>query len=143
MPVVDRDSIVMVKVKRPVIAHAPLELPAGGAKKDETPRAAAARELAEETGITIANLKRFRDLPPFSNSPNRNPNLTCIFQVDLTRREFENRTKHDEEIEEVKLFGFDEIRKMLTGGEIYVAVPAAVISRHLLEGEYPSYASTE
>jgi len=133
LPVVDRNSIIMVKAKRPVIADSPLELPAGGAKKDEMPGEAAVRELAEETGIRISDLKRLNELPPFSNSPNRNPNLTCIFEIQLTRDEFETRSRHDEEIEEVRLFNFDEIRKMLIEGEIYVAVPAAVIARHLLE----------
>ena len=143
MPVVERNSIAMVKVKRPVIADSPLELPAGGARKHETPREAAARELAEETGIRIADLKRFKNLPPIANSPNRNPNLTCIFEVYVEKREFETRARHDEEIVEVNLFDFNKIRDMLIEGEIYVAVPAAVISRHLLEYGYLSHVFAE
>ena len=133
LPVVDGESVVMVRVRRPVVADSPLELPAGGAKQGELPREAAARELVEETGIRVLDPGRFKDLPPLANSPNRNPNLTCIFEVGLSKSEFENRVMHDDEIEAVNLFSLDEIREMLVGGEIYVAVPAAVLSRHLLK----------
>lgn len=133
LPVVDGSSIVMVKVKRPILADNPLELPAGGAKDGELPREAAAREFVEETGICVSDIKRFNDLPPLANSPNRNPNLVSIFQVHLSKIEFENRAGHDTEIEGVKLFSLDQIDSMLVAGEIYVAVPAAVLSRYLLE----------
>jgi len=68
LPIVDNNSIVMVRVKRPVIADIALELPAGSTKEHETPIRAAARELAEETGIEINGLERFEMLSPVSNS---------------------------------------------------------------------------
>ena len=135
LPVVDKQAIVMVRVKRPVINDITLELPAGGAKENESPLEAAARELGEETGVGILDLGRFKELPPIAGSPNRNPNLMHIFQIQLMKREFENRRDHDDEIADVKLFDFDEIKELLIRGEIYVAIPVAVISKYLIECE--------
>jgi 8-oxo-dGTP pyrophosphatase MutT (NUDIX family) len=132
LPVVDEKSIVMVRVKRPVIADLPLELPAGSTLEDELPVQWAARELMEETGIEINDLTRFHSLPPIAGSPNRNPNLLHIFAVDITADEYEQRKKHDDEIQSVELFRIGEITELLCQGDIYVAVPIAVISRYLL-----------
>lgn len=132
LPIVDNNSIVMVKVKRPVIADTTLELPAGSAKENETPLQAAARELAEETGILINELNRFKLSLPISGSPNRNPNLLHVFQIVISMSEYENKKIHDKEIESVELFSFKEVSTLLSQGKIYVAVPIAVITRFLL-----------
>jgi 8-oxo-dGTP pyrophosphatase MutT (NUDIX family) len=132
LPVVDEKSIVMVRVKRPVIADLPLELPAGSTLEDELPVQGAARELMEETGIEITDLSRFHLLPPIAGSPNRNPNLLHIFAVNITADEYERRKKHDDEIQAVELFNMEEVVEQLCQGDIYVAVPIAVISRYIL-----------
>lgn len=131
LPLVGEDSVVMVRVKRPVIADMPLELPAGAASPGESPAQAAARELGEETGISVA-VERMRELPPLSNDPNRNPSLLRIFQADLSPKEYASRQAFDHEIAEVVLLGLREAASMIARGEIYVSVPAAVIGRHLL-----------
>jgi len=131
LPVVDEQAIVMVRVKRPVLDEATLELPAGGISREETPREGAARELHEETGIQI-DADRLMSLTPLSNSPNRNPNLIHIFQVGLTKNEYDQRGGFDHEIDEVALFHLDEIRKMILDGQIFVGVPLAVLGRFLL-----------
>ena len=59
LPVVDHNAVVMVRVKRPTLADATLELPAGGAENNEAPIQAASREFAEEAGIKISDLNRF------------------------------------------------------------------------------------
>lgn len=132
LPVVEDKAIVMVRVKRPVIADATLELPAGGVGDNETPLEGAARELYEETGIEIETC-RFIPLIPLSNSPNRTPQLIHIFKVKISKREYEQRQDHDHEIDEVALFYFDAIRKMILDGQIFVGAPLAVIARFLLE----------
>jgi ADP-ribose pyrophosphatase len=132
LPVVDNKFIVMVRVKRPVIADATLELPAGGINHDETPFEGAAREMHEETGIHIET-HRFIPLIPLSNSPNRNPNLIHIFKVKIAQSEYEQRKDHDHEIDSVGMFRFDEIREMIIDGQIFIGVPLAVIGRFLLE----------
>lgn len=136
LPVVDQRAVVMVRVKRPVIADVTLELPAGSTKEDESPLQAAARELAEETGIEITDLKRFAALSPIAGSPNRNPNLLNIFTVDITIEEYERKNPHDDEIAAVELFDLEDVSKLLCHGDIYVAVPVAVISRYIISRTY-------
>lgn len=131
MPIVENHSVVMVRVKRPVIADNPLELPAGGARENESPVEAAARELAEETGIEIEDLKRFEMLPPVATSPNRYPVLPYIYQGHIVREEYESRKHHDSEVVGIECIGFEEVRTMIALGEIYVSLPIAIISRFL------------
>ena len=136
LPVVDRKAVVMVRVKRPVVADVTLELPAGSTKPDESPLQAAARELAEETGIVITDLKRFTPLPPIAGSPNRDPRLLHIFAVNVTTGEFKTRKKHDDEVETVELLALEEVSRLICHGDIYVAVPVAVISRYIISKTY-------
>lgn len=132
LPVVEAQAIVMVRAKRPVLDDFTLELPAGCSEENESPVAGAARELAEETGIAVADLSRFIPMPPLAPSPNRMPRLVYVFRVDLTRREFAARGKHDDEIESVELVPIADAVQLMTSGGIYVAVPIAVISMYLL-----------
>jgi len=132
LPIVENHSIVMVRVKRPVIADSPLELPAGGAKENEEPVDAAARELFEETGILVKDSSRIHAIPPIAGSPNRNPELLHVFQVKLSTEEVNNRKEHDREIEKVEILNFGEACSKIMSGDIYVAVPMAVISKYLL-----------
>jgi len=131
LPVVDAEAIAMVRVKRPVLDDVTLELPAGAIEINEAPASGAARELAEETGI-VADVARFAPMPPLAVSPNRVPNLTYVFRVDLQRREFDRRGPHDDEIDSVELLSLADIVRLMTSGGIYVAVPIAVISMFVL-----------
>jgi 8-oxo-dGTP pyrophosphatase MutT (NUDIX family) len=131
LPVVDNHSIVMVRVKRPVIADNALELPAGGAKENEAPLEAVAREFQEETGIKIDRIDRFQLLPSIAISPNRYPVLPWIYQVDLSKQEFDTRDPHDDEVVSVECFTFIEVKEKIIQGEIYVSLPMAVIGRFL------------
>ncbi len=133
LPIIDHSSILFVRPKRPVLNDNPLELPAGGFEKNvEQPEQGAARELREEAGIEVENLKRFTPLCPISISPNREPHLAFVFQVDLSQLEFEKRFSHDDEIVEVIQVGVDAIPEMLNLGEIYVSAVIAVVGRYLL-----------
>jgi len=132
LPVIENSSIVMVRVKRPVINDESLELPAGGSEENETPIQAAWRELAEETGIKIGDLRRLEILPPITNSPNRNPNLTYIFMAHVTQQEYENRGDHDKEITDVECFSLEVVQRLIVNGDIYVSVPMAIISRFIM-----------
>lgn len=132
LPVVDQDSIVMIRVKRPVINDAPLELPAGAIEKDEDAATGAARELLEETGMKIANLDRFVPMVPISASSTRNPNLSYVFKVDISEKEYVNRQPHDDEIFSVERFPVREIVKKMASGEIYVSMTLAVLGIFLV-----------
>ena len=133
LPVIENRAILLVKVKRPVISDVPWELPAGGMESiDDSSVCAAVRELAEETGVLISDLSRFSSLPAIAGSPNRDPCLIHIYQIELRLDEFDNRELHDEEIECVEIFSFETIREMLIHGDIYIALPVGVLSRFLL-----------
>src|SRR2546421_10247890 len=71
LPVVSPSSMVLIRVKRPVVNDDPWELPAGSVEEGESPQKGAARELGEETGIVIEDGSRFVPMPPLSVSPNR------------------------------------------------------------------------
>ena len=131
LPVVDNRAIVMVRVKRPVMADSPLELPAGGAKENEAPLEAAAREFQEETGVKIDRLDRFQLLPSIAISPNRYPILPWIYQIDILKQEFDTRDSHDDEVVSVECFTFEEVKEKIIQGEIYVSLPLAIVSRFL------------
>ena len=132
LPIVEGNAIIMVRVKRPVIADFTLELPAGGAKNEELPFQAAARELKEEAGIGIDDLERFTLLPSVVISPNRYPILPHIYEVQISQHEFDVRAPHDDEVTQVECLSFKDVIKMIADGRIYVSLPMAVIARFLL-----------
>ena len=134
LPILDNNSIVMVRVERPVVADVTLEIPAGGAKDNESQVEAAGRELAEETGVAISDLNRFEMLPPLIHMP-RSPILPYIYQIHLTLKEYEQRKSHDYEIAEVECFPFDEIIKKISRGEIYIGFHIAIIVRYFIQNK--------
>jgi 8-oxo-dGTP pyrophosphatase MutT (NUDIX family) len=135
LPVVEDEGLVMIRVRRPVIGDVTLELPAGAIEAGEAPVRGAARELAEETGITLPE-SRFSAMAPMSTSPNRMPNLVYVFRVDLTRDEFDRRKPHDDEVESVHYVPLNEVMRLVTEGGLYVALPVAVIASYLFNRFY-------
>ena len=134
LPVVGGDSIVMVRVKHPVINDMSLELPAGGVEKDEDPVRAASRELMEEAGIVISDVNRFVPMPPIAISSTRVPNLSYVFRVDVSRQEFADRRPHDHEIFSVERFAMGDLPGMMNSGQIYVSLTLAVLGIFLVSG---------
>jgi len=130
LPIVSNHSIVMVRVKRPVLADSPLELPAGNAEELEAPLNAAARELREETGIIIDDLDRLQLLAPITNS-SRCPILDRIYHIDISQNEFKKRGSHDKEIDCVECIPFEEVKNKIIRGEIYTGLTIAIVSRFL------------
>ncbi len=127
LPVINEDSFLMVRVKRPVINDLALELPAGGIEKGEHPIDAASRELAEETGIIVSDLDRYIPMPPIALSPTRMPRLSYVFRVHVSEEEFAKRNPHDDEVYSVERIYISEAVRMMACGEIYVALPLAVL----------------
>lgn len=56
LPLLDRDTVVLIENRRPTVGETLLELPAGTREWDEAPELTAARELAEETGYQAGKL---------------------------------------------------------------------------------------
>jgi 8-oxo-dGTP pyrophosphatase MutT (NUDIX family) len=131
LPVVDRRAVIMVRVRRPLIADSTLELPAGGVVGHESAAEAAQRELAEETGIVIDDLTRFKERAPLSVTP-RFPCLVHTFEIDLSGSEYDSRGDHDHEVASVEQFSFAEIARKIVSGEIYLCLPLGVLARFIL-----------
>ncbi|MGO9117099.1 MAG: NUDIX hydrolase [Desulfomonilaceae bacterium] len=132
LPVVDGQKVVMVRVRRPLISDAPLELPAGGVVREESPAEAARRELTEETGIAITNLDRFKECRPVCATP-RIPCLIHTFQIELSASEYDARGEHDDEVTRVELLSISEVANKMVLGEIYLCLPLALLARFMLE----------
>ena len=130
--VVNDEAVVLVKVKRPVISDITWELPAGGCDHTESLAEGAVRELYEEAGILV-DVTRLTTLPRMSLCTNRHPVMPGIFKVDITLEEYIARKPHDDEVAEVNMFSLIEVKKMILDGRIYVATPALILSRLLLE----------
>ena len=74
-------GLVLVRQYRPVIDRQSLELPAGHVDADETPEAAARRELLEETGFVAPQLELLGTLvPDVGRLANR---MWCYFAADV------------------------------------------------------------
>ena len=130
LPVVD-NKIIIVKAKRELIAAVSLELPAGGMNLDESAKEAASREFNEEAGILIKDLSRFKQQTPYTMISSRFPRLDYVFEIELTLEEFNNRNEHDDEIDGVCLFSFDEIIELIKNGTMYAALPVAMVLKKI------------
>lgn len=131
LPVVNGDSVAMVRVKRPVVDDVTLELPAGAIEEGEEPALAAARELAEESGIVVHDVGRYLPLAPIAISSTRMPRLSHVYRVDVTEEEFAQRRPHDSEISSVERVPIRDLPGMMSGGEIYVSLPLAILGTFL------------
>ena len=138
LPVVNRNSVVMVRAKRPIVGDDPLELPAGQIENGETAEQGAGRELAEETGIEVADLTRFVPMPPLSHSPGRTPKLVFVFRIHLSQQEYDERGAHDDEVSSVECFSFTEVARAIEDGSVYVSTPIAVIGRYMMSTSLPT-----
>jgi 8-oxo-dGTP pyrophosphatase MutT (NUDIX family) len=127
LPVVNDDSVAMVRVKRPVIDDITLELPAGAIEKDEDPAFAALRELAEEAGIVISETSRCVAMPPIAVSSARMPKLSYVFRIDVSEQEFAERQSHDDEIFCVERIPVRRLSNMMMNGEVYVSTALAIL----------------
>ena len=132
LPVVNGNSVVMVRVKRPVINDMTLELPAGSLEKNEGPVVAASRELGEEAGIIITDMSRFVPMPPIAISSTRMPNLSYVFKIDISEQEFADRRPHDDEIHSVERLVFGDLAAMMKSGKIYVSLSLAILGIYLV-----------
>jgi 8-oxo-dGTP pyrophosphatase MutT (NUDIX family) len=132
LPVLEDNSMIFVRVKRPVIGDSPLELPSGGLDIGETAEKAALREVREETGIQIFDTDRLVPLPPLSSSPNRNPFLIYCFGVKILEEEWNRRLDHDNEIDSVERLSLMDVTDRIISGEIYITLHISIASAFIL-----------
>lgn len=123
-----------IHARRPVLNDCPFELPAGNIEENESPEEACRRELAQETGLKIESLDRFKPCFPMAVSPNRDPRLVYVYEIHLTAEEADSKHYNsDHEIESVHCYSFQKLKEMILNGEIYVSTPLAMVSLHLLK----------
>ena len=137
IPILEDNSIIMPKVKRHILGEATWELPAGGIMDEESEEEGALRELREETGVSIFDISRLKEETTIVVSQNRLPMFPSIFSIDVSVDEFEQRNQHDHEVDSVRSFTFDEIREMITTGQIFTSITISILARFLLSKEIP------
>jgi 8-oxo-dGTP pyrophosphatase MutT (NUDIX family) len=138
LPILEDHSIIMPKVKRHILGEATWELPAGGIKDGESEEEGALRELREETGILIFDTSRLNKENTLIVSQNRLPMFPSIFSIEVTVDEFEQRNQHDHEVESVRSFTFDEIKELISTGQIFTSITISILARFLLSREIAS-----
>jgi 8-oxo-dGTP pyrophosphatase MutT (NUDIX family) len=107
-----RDVVVIVPVKRDARGQRVLGLPKGHPEGDETPEAAATREVTEETGVTAELIDALGEVEYTYERRGRQIAKRVAFYV------FEYRSgdvaDHDREIEEARWMPLEEAAQTLT-----------------------------
>lgn len=108
VPVVDKKNIILLKQYRYGSDKLMYEVPAGTIDPGEKPLSCAKRELIEETGFKGRNWK---SLGYYYPSPAYNSCQIFCYQADC--KEFSNQNLDDDEVLEVTIKSFVEVKKML------------------------------
>ncbi len=122
--VTDDEQFVLVRQWKQGIGELTLELP-GGIVDEGDPAAAAARELAEETGYAADALV---SLGGGALDPSKETNRVHYFLARPAERRFEQELEPTEQIE-VVLVGLEEVRRLVRAGTI--SAPTSVAGIYL------------
>jgi ADP-ribose diphosphatase len=101
---VDGDDLVLVRQTRPGASERTLELPSGKVEPGETPRDAAARELAEECGLGASS---YREIGSFWAVPAYSTEFVYVFEATGLTSVPPVAMDHDEDVE-VERVGADK-----------------------------------
>lgn len=113
VPLLDRDTVVLIENQRPTVGQTLLELPAGTREPGEPPETTAARELVEETGYHAGSLTLIHE---FYSAPGIGDELMFLYVArDLT--EGDHQREATEEIEN-RIATRQEITQWLGEGRI-------------------------
>ena len=118
VPVTEAGAIVLVRQYRHAIGRSVWELPAGGLKRGEDPRAAAQRECHEEIGQIPGRLEA---LGSFYPTPGYCDEEMHIYRASSLRRPTADDARaHQDEDEDIesRAFAVSEIRALIASGEI-------------------------
>jgi ADP-ribose pyrophosphatase len=114
VPVTDDDKVILVRQWRQPLRSFTLELPSGGVDKGEDPRAAAERELFEETGFRAGKLEH---LVSVHTSTGRTDEVCHLFRCRAVRDPGGPHPEPTEFIRVVEL-PFEEALKRISDGAI-------------------------
>lgn len=113
LPLLDHDTVLLVRQYRYVAGRPTWEMPTGGVHPGETLEQAAQRELAEETGHRA---RRLRHLSTYHTSKSVVDEVAHLFLAEGLQKA--DTAPDDTEFIEVRPFAFDTVLKMVLEGEI-------------------------
>lgn len=113
LPMLDDETVVMIRNHRLTVAQTLLELPAGTMEQGEPPAATAGRELTEETGYTAGSLEFVQSF--YAAPGNCDEEMFLFIASDL--RAGDPQREPGEQIEN-ELLRWYEIDQLLDRGEI-------------------------
>lgn len=128
VPMLDEETVILVKQYRYAASKMLLELPAGTLEKGEGPDGCAARELEEETGFMAGSMKR---LGALYLAPGYSTEVAYFYlATDLVMRD--QKLEPDEKIRVIPL-KLSKVLEMIRSGEIEDAKTVAGILMLMLE----------
>ncbi len=113
VPVPDRNTVLLVAQYRRAAGKTLIEIPAGKIEQGETPRHAAAREMAEEIGLS----GRLRPLGQWYLAPGYDTEFMHVF-VATGLKKMKRGTLDDDEDITIRKFRLDTIVKKCQAGQI-------------------------
>jgi ADP-ribose pyrophosphatase len=121
IPLIDADTILLVRQYRYLNQRKSLEFPGGGQKPGQSALLAAQAELQEETGFTA---KQWQQLGTFNPCKGITDELSSVFlatDLDCTSRE----TEDPFEVTEVERYSPNDIDALIAKGEIWCGMTIA------------------
>ena len=129
VPLLDDDTVLMIRQFRLAVHEVLLEVPAGTLEPDEPPEICAARELEEETGYRASTLRRL-----FSQylAPGYSQEILHVFLAEGLEKTLQ-RTEEDENVEVVPV-PLSHAVEMVLSGEIRDAktIAALLVTHYVL-----------
>ncbi|MGH9993037.1 MAG: NUDIX hydrolase, partial [Nitrososphaera sp.] len=126
VPVIDGDSVLLVTQYRRAAGKTLIEIPAGKIERGETPKHAAAREMAEEIGFS----GRLRPLAQWYLAPGYDTELMHVFVATELKKMKRGTLDEDEDIA-IKRFRLDEVVRKCKSGKIQdCKTVAAILAYH-------------
>jgi ADP-ribose pyrophosphatase len=117
VPVTESGQIILVRQYRPAIGRWAWELPAGSLKPGENVEQAAVRECHEEIGLVPSRVEPLGSFFPTPGYCDEEMNFFRASGLRTPREDESAQPDEDEDIEQ-KPFSVEEIRRMITAGEV-------------------------
>ena len=129
LAITDEGRFVLVRQYRHALGETRYELCAGVCEKEETPLAAAQRELFEETGYAGGEWQHWMTLSANASTMN---NLTHCFLARGVKRTSSQHLEATEDLT-VHLFTLDELKHLLANDEVRQSLMAAPLWKYISE----------
>lgn len=113
VPLTAEGSVILVRQYRHALGRFIWEIPAGTLNAEESPLVCAQRELAEETGYRAQHWQKLGVITPVPGYSDEHIHLFLARQLSAADQNLDA-----EEVLEVHPVDFDDVMKMIAGGEI-------------------------